>query len=310
MTTNLSPKDWQALSAYLDGQLSQQEQARLEKRLGENPVLQTGLAELRQTRTILRGLPKRKAPRNFYLSPAMVKPRPVPLAAPALGFASAFSAFLFLLVLAGQVFLRSAPAASTSMIRITQQVEKAAAPQAVQALPEIITWGTPTPLGYSANSVPGYGGGGIPAEGIGGGAPEIEFTVTPMPPAATQASSGPSLMAQPQPTRTDERLVTPPTATPEAPQPTDTTEPTQTSPAPTATPTPPAPVADQLATAGNPILGLETGQRELQSNRQATSLPPGAVIPPALDLSRIALLLAIASIASALAAFWIYRKSR
>ncbi|HEY57383.1 MAG TPA: hypothetical protein G4O04_02380 [Anaerolineae bacterium] len=71
-----SPKDWEALSAYLDGQLLPRERARLEARLADDPALRQALAELRALRAALRHLPPPRVPRNFTLRPEMVAPTP------------------------------------------------------------------------------------------------------------------------------------------------------------------------------------------------------------------------------------------
>ncbi|MCK4978082.1 MAG: zf-HC2 domain-containing protein, partial [Anaerolineales bacterium] len=39
MTTSISPKEWEALSAYLDGQLSANDRIRLERLLTERPEM-------------------------------------------------------------------------------------------------------------------------------------------------------------------------------------------------------------------------------------------------------------------------------
>ncbi|HEX2978760.1 MAG TPA: hypothetical protein VHO48_00720, partial [Anaerolineaceae bacterium] len=70
MNTNLTPKEWQTLSAYLDNQLNERDRRQLEARLQTNSDLREGLDNLRQTRALLRALPKHRAIRNFTLTPA------------------------------------------------------------------------------------------------------------------------------------------------------------------------------------------------------------------------------------------------
>ncbi|HRJ58998.1 MAG TPA: hypothetical protein PK152_18065 [Anaerolineales bacterium] len=86
------------LSAYLDGQLNQAESARLESRIKSDPELNSVLSDLRATRSLLRKLPARKAPRNFTLTRKMVglKP-PLPRTYPLFRLATTFAAVLFLL---------------------------------------------------------------------------------------------------------------------------------------------------------------------------------------------------------------------
>jgi len=76
MTQTPSFRDVEKLSAYLDGQLKPSEVARLESRIQTEPQLASILQDLRQTRSLLRQLPQRRAPRNFTLTPKMVGQKP------------------------------------------------------------------------------------------------------------------------------------------------------------------------------------------------------------------------------------------
>src|SRR5512139_991838 len=93
--------DVEQLSALMDGKLSQAEAARLQGRLGSDPNLRAIMEDLRQTRSLLRRLPARRAPRNFTLTPKMagVKP-PLPRSVPTLRFATALAAFLLVFSMA------------------------------------------------------------------------------------------------------------------------------------------------------------------------------------------------------------------
>ncbi len=95
----LSPHDWETLSAYLDGELSSQEKARLEARLWKDASLRNALDELGRTRLALRNLPRLRAPRNFTLSRKMVAVKPAPRLYPFFGFASALATVFLLVVL-------------------------------------------------------------------------------------------------------------------------------------------------------------------------------------------------------------------
>ncbi len=89
-------KDVELLSVYLDGQLSPSDFARLETRLKSDPGLASALDALRESRALLRRLPRRRAPRNFTLTPALVgKKPPLPRSYPAFRFATALAALLF-----------------------------------------------------------------------------------------------------------------------------------------------------------------------------------------------------------------------
>jgi hypothetical protein len=96
MTHTPSFRDVEKLSAYLDGQLKPSEIVRLESRLQSDPELATILKELRQTRSLLRQLPQRRAPRNFTLTPKMVGQKPpLPRTYPVFRFATVLATLLF-----------------------------------------------------------------------------------------------------------------------------------------------------------------------------------------------------------------------
>jgi anti-sigma factor RsiW len=91
----MNRRDIELLSSYLDGQLKPSEAARLEARISTDRDLRAVLEDLRSTRTLLRQLPMRKAPRNFTLTPKMVgKNPPLPRAYPAFRFVSALASLL------------------------------------------------------------------------------------------------------------------------------------------------------------------------------------------------------------------------
>ena len=143
--------DVELLSAYLDGQLSSSDSAKLESRLGSDPQLQATMDELRTARGLLRQLPQRSAPRNFTLTPKMTGLKaPVPRVYPTLRLATVLAAFLFLITFAVNGFT---PLAASHL---------AAAPAPAYGI--------------------GGGGGGC-SGGCGGGASEV----SPAAPAASPA---------------------------------------------------------------------------------------------------------------------------
>jgi anti-sigma factor RsiW len=71
MKAHISNRDWQQLSAYVDGQLGSRQSARLGARLAKEPDLQSVLDDLRLMKKGLRELPELRAPRNFTLTPEM-----------------------------------------------------------------------------------------------------------------------------------------------------------------------------------------------------------------------------------------------
>jgi anti-sigma factor RsiW len=92
----MNQRDVEQLSSYLDGQLSPSDSARLKTRLASDPALASTLDALRESRSLLRRLPHRRAPRNFLLTPKMVGQRPpLPRSYPVFRFATALATLLF-----------------------------------------------------------------------------------------------------------------------------------------------------------------------------------------------------------------------
>lgn len=116
MKNPIKPRDWDALSAYLDGQLSDREHARLETRLKTDPELQTALEELRQTRGLLHNLPKLRVPRNYTLTPEMVGlKRDIPRLVPILRYVSVLAMILLAFVAIGDFMTPAAPGSAPVM---------------------------------------------------------------------------------------------------------------------------------------------------------------------------------------------------
>ncbi|MCP4142631.1 MAG: hypothetical protein GY755_20520 [Chloroflexi bacterium] len=117
MTKKLSPRDLAQLSAYLDGELSASASAKMKNRLARDPNLVAALDDLRDTKNILRRMPKRRAPRNFTLSPQMVAARPpMPRLVPALNYASILAIFLLFISFASPIGLGGMAAPAPEMM--------------------------------------------------------------------------------------------------------------------------------------------------------------------------------------------------
>jgi hypothetical protein len=165
MKNQITSRDYELLTAYLDNQLGSQERARLESRLNADPEFQKELHEIGKTRLLLRSLPSLKAPRNYFVSPELsVKPVAVRLnlrLAPAYGIVSAIATILLVLVIFGNRLLTSAtpvalapaPVASNESYAIQQEVQRSvsstpypteAAPVVMMAAPELTSPGSPT----------------------------------------------------------------------------------------------------------------------------------------------------------------------
>ncbi len=136
--TTPSFRDVEQISALLDGQLPQQEAARLKLRIAADPELSAAYRQLSQSRALLRKLPARRAPRNFTLTPQMAGVKaPTPRSFPLFRFASAFASLLLVLTFAanglGQLAANApiaVPAYGMGGGPITESLEAPAAPEA------------------------------------------------------------------------------------------------------------------------------------------------------------------------------------
>ena len=283
MKYNPTPRDLQAISDYLDGRLAARDKARFEARLREEPALLAELQSLQRTRIMLRSLPRRRAPRNFTLSRAVVQARPVFQFFPGLRLASALTGFLLLIAFAGDLLFGGAtgsflpvafnqPQAAPAAIAAQpfSQAAKSAAPESALE-PTKVELNTPGAQTMTNDTGRGGAGGGSPdsqlpsdnQSKIGNGFP---------PPATLEsiATETTTPTARPSPTRASPSPL--PSATPETvaavmglKSPTPSLTPTETD-TPTATPTPTA-TSTEIATPTNtptqtPIPVQETSPTE------------------------------------------------
>lgn len=133
------------LSAYIDGELSPKERARVERHLAQCEVCARNLRTLRQTVGLLRQLPTVPAPRSFVLRPA---PRPVRAgrAYTYLRAATALAAALLIVALAGDFALTGlAPARKAAPPPTLPVMEKRAEELAVRVAPQAPGAATPPP---------------------------------------------------------------------------------------------------------------------------------------------------------------------
>lgn len=140
MNGSIHSNEWEMLSAYLDGQMSESEQRRVRDLLVNSAELRAGLEELRRTRAVLRAAPRRRVPHNFTLTPAMAhKARPHFRWswAPSLGFASALATVLLVLTFFVQLSPAGTPASSIPAATAQAAQSRAAIEQDT---PPIIIW--------------------------------------------------------------------------------------------------------------------------------------------------------------------------
>lgn len=94
----LSDNDLELLSVYIDGALSESERNALEVRLADDAELRRELQRLRATVELVNALPTLAAPRDFTLTPRMVRRSPTILTSAAFSALSAAAAVVLLIV--------------------------------------------------------------------------------------------------------------------------------------------------------------------------------------------------------------------
>ncbi len=255
--TQLSPQEWQLLSAYLDDQISANERIQIEKKLASEDTFRQALQSLRQTRTVIRSMPRRRVPRNFTLTPEMVAARRMPRLFPVLRFGSAFAAVAAVILFAVQLFpLMAMGAAAPTQASAALEMSVVEAPAGTE--PPLIYWGTP---GGEVEKGMGGGGGGF-AGGMGGGAPDSVYGMPSLPSnqfEIPQPTSQPGVGAAAEPQTTLPAEAAPSVEATAAP-------PMAAAPLSTATP---ETLRNQGTLEGNPILGLrpqDSGKVIAESN--------------------------------------------
>jgi hypothetical protein len=309
--TQLSPKEWQLISAYLDDQVSPRERIQIEKRLASEDAFRQAMQSLRQTRAVIRAMPRRRVPRNFTLTPEMVPVKRKSLLFPVLRYSSAFAAIASILLFAMQLLpsrmVASAPAAAPLAMEMATAAEEPAS-----AEPPLIFWGEPG--AQAEKSVGGYGGGG----GMGGGAPDTIFSMpydaaTPsiqfeIPQATSEpgigaaeagANAAPAFEATPYPTPTPYVEGT------EAPALEESLQATAA----------PQTLRGQATSEGNLVLGLRPEDYgEVIAESQPDTILSTAETEPSISLYDLilpsAIGLAVLAFTSGIAAFILWKKSR
>lgn len=181
----LTQKQWQLLSAYLDNQLSEKEKRLAEKMLQTNPAFKSALESLMRVHDVLKWLPEHKVPKNFTIHAPQTEHIRIPGWQKILRYSTALTALLLSFALALD-FLPALGPISTRMSLGEEQAAEISAPKtaefadeasALEEEPQIIFWG-----GSPAMGAYGKGGGGAegmgsavpPAYGIGGGIDTVE----------------------------------------------------------------------------------------------------------------------------------------
>lgn len=103
---SITDREFEALSAYMDGELSKKARSQLETQLETNQELQETFEQLQRTRSVIRSLPKMRAPRNYFLTPEMAGVvQKTHKAFPILRLASVLATLVLILVFMGDIFV-------------------------------------------------------------------------------------------------------------------------------------------------------------------------------------------------------------
>jgi hypothetical protein len=169
-------QDLNQLSAYLDDALNVKERQAFEARLQVEPELRQKLTNLRATKYLLNNLPTMRAPRNFTLSPEMVKVRRSkrqPFFS-ALRLATSLAAILLVVLFSLEMLLGERLAGLPSSLSEPQM--EAAVTYDEQTPEPLILWGRPNLA--EGGGVNGMGGG----EELVAEAPQMESEAAPKEP--------------------------------------------------------------------------------------------------------------------------------
>lgn len=162
MNKTLTLQDYELISAYLDSACSPHEIALIEARLIKDPQFKQAMLELKHTKKLLSSTPKKRAPRNFTISPAQVPQTPQRFfLAPVLSFMAMTATVLLVVVFAGSQFLRQAASRNAAESAAPMMVaEGTTAANADATENPMITWGQPSGTGTDSGPFGGGMGGG------------------------------------------------------------------------------------------------------------------------------------------------------
>lgn len=139
-------KRQERVSAYVDGALTPRQRQQFERELAQDAALQAEVTRVQQLKQNLRRLPRRPAPRNFTLDPALYgAPRPQPLVQlyPAMRVATAMTAVFFVIAIVADLLASGslgAPrfAGSAADAPVAVQVESAADVESTRLVMETV----------------------------------------------------------------------------------------------------------------------------------------------------------------------------
>ncbi len=163
MKNQLLNRDYELISAYLDNQLNSKERAKFEARLKAEPELLKELQEISRTRSLLRNMPRLRAPRNYYIKPQAVPVRRTLRLAPVFGIVSAVASVVLVFLILGSSFLTSSgPVAMAPVVKspaetlVVQQESRSSnlAPETSTAVPPAVMLGAPNTAAQAPSDTP------------------------------------------------------------------------------------------------------------------------------------------------------------
>lgn len=163
MLKNISARDFELLSSFLDNQLSPSELKHLQARLVLEEGLQTALQGLQRTKLILRALPHHPVPRNFSIPLGVKRPKfDLYQYFQIFRFSSVGAVLVLMILLVMDFFLPSLKMATSPADLAAQAPAGAIISEPSADEPVIITWGSPQAEAFGRG-----GGGGGAAESSG-----------------------------------------------------------------------------------------------------------------------------------------------
>jgi len=160
MNKEISSKELEMLSDYLDGQLTGKVHLAFEAHLQSDPELLKELEGFKHTRLLLQQLSRKRAPRNFFVTPEMLpKPRPVHLF-PVFRLASALAGIFLVVAFAGDLLFGTAPQSTVAgLAPLAMQSESRTSNSSSYQNSPLIRWVKPTEESLSQGILSGLGGG-------------------------------------------------------------------------------------------------------------------------------------------------------
>jgi anti-sigma factor RsiW len=115
MNKQLSNRDWEQLSAYIDESLSPRARVQLQQRLEREPGFAAALQQLQRTRAALRRSPQRRVPRSFALTRAMLGAQKSTAGWTSFNWASAVASILLVFTFIADFSVNGVPAGLTTV---------------------------------------------------------------------------------------------------------------------------------------------------------------------------------------------------